>query len=328
MNQIIANAKEAFENVLLTDNYRSKKFTKNFDQHLNMLIDTTVVLAAENYTKLNDSEISITDQVYWESEGFVLENLDDVTDSEILQELSNLEDILYDKIRTSLGNSYDGSSKLNLMIDNSVHNALLAIKYNFFSQADSFSNPWEAAKNILIDNKVLYTFSNDRDKLLQMGFNVESDDSTEIINKKINVVGRGNRNDYTYGYVRDLVGLRNTVLDILEDHSSSRDSATTADRIISELRLMGLSEAELTNSHIKNWLISPLKRNNKIGSHKEGYFLLKNCHDVAVSYESHLENLKGYYRTLENHRKLALKFGCEDSRFEQHKLFFRNYNDL
>ena len=324
MDDFLNSAKQTFENISLTDNYRNKKFTKNFDQHLNLLIDTTLMLAGENETILNNPGVSITDQIYWESEGYVLENLDDVTDIDVLNTLNNLEDVLYNRIRASLGSTYDNSSKLNLMIDNSVHDSLLAIKYNYFSRKNDFSNPWEAAKNILIDNNVLYTFSNDREKLMQMGFNVESDDSSEIIDKKINVIGRGNRRDYTYGYIRDLIGLRNTVLDILEDHASSRDSATTADRIINELRLMGILETELTDSHIRNWLITPLKRTNKIGSHKEGYFLLKDCHDVAASYHSHLENLKGYYRTLENHRKLALKFGCTNESFEQHRDFFRN----
>lgn len=327
MESPLNNARNSFENLSLTESYRNKRFTKNFEKHLNLLIDTAVLLTGDNSTILNDNSISITDQIYWESEGFVLEILDDVTDSSIINELSNLEDILYEKIKSSLGRFNDNSSRLNLMIDQSVHNALLGVKFNYFSQSMNYFNPWESAKDILIENEVLYTFSNDMDKLISMGYEISSDDSQEIIDKKINIIGRGSREDYTYGFVRDLVGLRNTVLNILDEHATSGDSATTADKIINELRHMGIRQEELSDGNIKNWLISPLKRNNKIGSHKEGYFLLKNCDDVSVSYESHLENLKGYFRTLENHRRLAHKFGCNNPRFDEHREFFRNFNN-
>lgn len=324
MNTILRDAKKDFEKISLTDNYRSKKFTKNFDRHLMTLVDTTITLAGEHRTILSNDNISITDKLYWEAEGYVLEKLDTVIDKQILHEFNNLEDILYDRIKDSLGNDYNNSEALNLMIDNSVHDCLLAVKFHFFDRKDEFSNPWQDARNILFDNHILHTFSNDIEKLNAIGFKIESSDSADIVDKKINIVGKGKRSDYSYGFVRDLIGLRNTVIQILDEDNSFGSSATKADQIILKLRRMGVLDTELSDNNIKYWLITPLKRSNRIGSDKEGYFLLKDCNDIKISYNSHFENFKGYYRTLENHRKLALKFGCSDDNFIQHLSFFNN----
>lgn len=328
MHTILRNAKKDFEKISLTDSYRSKKFTKNFDKHLMTLVDTTITLAGEYKTILSDDNISITDKLYWESEGYILEKLDTVNNRQILDDFNNLEDILYDRIKNSLGNDYNDSEALNLMIDNSVHDVLLALKFNFFERKNEFSNPWEDAKNILFHNKVLHTFSNDLEKLNAFGFKIESSDSADIIDKKINIIGKGKRSDYNYGFVRDLVGLRNTVIQILDEDNSFGSSATKAEAIILKLRNMGVLDIELSDNNIKSWLIAPLKRANRIGSDKEGYFLLKNCNDIKISYNSHFENFKGYYRTLENHRKLALKFGCSDDNFTQHLSFFNDIDSI
>ncbi|MCD9855572.1 hypothetical protein LUD75_12680 [Epilithonimonas sp. JDS] len=322
MDNILRNAREKFEKITLTDNYRSKKFTKNFDKHLAILVDTTIQLAEEN-SVLTNKHIDFTDKMYWESQGYILEKLDTITDSEILNEFDNLEDILYERIKVSLGNAYNGSEALNLMIDNSVHDTLLALKFNFFENKDNYFNPWEDAKNILVEDEVLYTFSTDTEKLNSLGFSIVSNDSVDISDKKINIIGKGSRNDYNYGFVRDLLGLRNTIIQILDENSSFGNKATTADEIIIKLRRMGIRSNELTDHNIKSWLIAPLKRSNRIGSDKEGYFILNNCQDVKISYYSHYENFKGYYRTLEKHRKLAIKFGCEDPYFSSHLEFLK-----
>jgi len=319
----INNARIAFENISLTDDYRSKRFTKNFDAHLNLLIDTSNNLLGDNSSLLGRREALLTDEMYWETEAYVLEKMDDVSDIHILQGLDDLEDILYNKIRSSLP-QHERSTQVNLMIDNTVHNSLLAVKFNYFLNSSSYVNPWENAKKILTENSVLHTFSADRDKLVSMGFNISDNDSEVIANKKINIIGKGNKGGFAYGYIRDLIGLRNTILDIMDEHGSSYLSPIKMENIITTLRLMGISRNDLTDSNIQSWLINPLKRSNKIGSCNEGYFLLKTCEDVAVSYDSHLENLKGYYKTLENHQRRARKLGCNDERFEQHKNFFRD----
>lgn len=323
MNAIINNARNQFDGLVLTDDYRMKQFTKNFDTHLSVLLDTTVKLSSSP-TILGKKD-SMSDQLYWESEAFILEKLDDLTDTNILDELDDLEDHIYAKIKSELGNNYDDKDdKLNMIIDNSVHDYMLSVKFNFFSRKDSFTNPWESASDIIIENQVLFMFSKDAEKLKSMGFKIKSEKESELISdQKINIVAKGKRKDYSYSYVRDLIGLRNTLLDIMEDDKSYGVRAMKVDAIIAKIRLLGVSREELSDNNIKSWIIYPLKRTNKIGSHKEGYFLLKDCDSVGLSYQSHFVNLKGYFKTLENHRKLASQFSCgNDFDFEKHITFF------
>lgn len=289
-SNIISNIRIEIENLVLTDDYRSKIFAKNFNAHLNSLIDTSITLSGENDSILSNNNVKITNSIYWQTEGFILEKLDDVTDVNIISQLDELENVLYDKIITSLGKNYDKSSTLNKMIDNTVHNTLLATKFNFFSRNDDFLNPWQDAKNILFENSVLHTFYTNFEEFISLGYTNKSNESEVTKYKKIGVLGKGNKDNFTFGIVRDLIGLRNTVIDILEDKANSGQNPIKSDALIAELRSMGISEIDLSDGNITNWLISPLKRNNKIGSCREGYFLMKDCADVSVSYISHLEN--------------------------------------
>lgn len=327
-SNIIPNIRIEIDKLVLADDYRNKSFTKNFNAHLNSLIDTSIVLSGEASSILSSHNVEITNSIYWQTEGFILEKLDDVVDVEVIGQLDELENVLYDKIIKSLGKNYDKSSTLNKMIDNTVHNTLMAIKFNFFSRYDEFLNPWQDAKNILFENSVLHTFYTNFEEFISLGYNNKSNESEVTKYKKIGVLGKGNKDNFTYGTVRDLIGLRNTVIDILEEKANSGKNPIKTDILISELRRMGISEADLSDGNIINWLISPLKRNNKIGSCREGYFLMNNCSDVSVSYKSHLENLRGYYNTLENHRKLALKYGCSNSQYEEHRKLFSNDLEL
>ena len=63
------------------------------------------------------------------------------------------------------------------------------------------------------------------------------------------------------------------------------------------------------------------RRTAILGSCRAGYFVINSCLDVEVSCNSHLENLKGYYKTLENHRKMSEKFSCSTYNFEKHNEF-------
>lgn len=324
-SNIISNIKAEIDALELTEDYRSKVFAKNFNSHLNSLVDTSVLLSGDNHSVFSSKDIEITNSFYWQTEAFVLEKLDDVNDEQIINELDDLENILYDKIISLLGRNYDKSSTLNKMIDNTVQKTLLSIKFNYFSKNDDFINPWIDAKKILFENSVIHDFYTDIEEFVSLGFNNNRNESELTRYKKIGVLGKGNRDKFNFGTVRDLIGLRNTVIDLLEEKSSDGKNPIKTEILISELRRMGINENELTDSNIINWLISPLKRSNKIGSCKEGYFLMSTCSDVIISYKSHLENLKGYYNTLENHRKLAHQFGCSDQHlFDEHRKIFLN----
>jgi hypothetical protein len=322
MTNYINKAKQQFGNISLTENYRKKMFAKNFGSHLNQLFEVSEVLDNSEHSIFRNKDIVVTDRIYWQTEGMVLEQLDDVVDNTVLNELDNLEDMLHENIKVAMGKNYERSSELNKIIDHTIHGILLSVKYNYFSEKDRYTNPWEDAKNILTENLVLFSFSSDVDEMQQLGYTPPKNESAEIRQKKIGVIGRGNRPDYNFHYVRDLIGLRNTVVDILADADSHSNPFKTL-QIVDELRKMGISKDELSDNNISNFLIAPLKRSGRIGSSNEGYFLLKSCGDVEISYKSHLETLRGFYNTLENHRQLAHRFGCTSNFFDDHRKIFK-----
>lgn len=311
------------DNINLTENYRDKAFTRNFNFHLDSLIQTSIELTGEDNSVFKSSNIKMTNSLYWQTEASILEELDDVTDDFVLDELDNLEDLLRDKIISSLGKNYDKSSIQNKMIDVSVHNVLMSVKYNYFSKSPSFLNPWEFSKNILFDNSILHTFTNNVEELF--GFGLKLNDKESLITKynRIGILGKGNKKDYATGYVRDLMSLRNTLFNLLETEGYNSSKPIKITKICEKIRHLGIDATELSDSNIKNWLVGALKRSNKLGSCREGYFVINDCLDLQVSYESHLENLKGYYRTLEKHKKISEKFSCSDFDFDEHNDFLK-----
>lgn len=323
MIDYISRAKEEFSNIILTDNYKKKGFAKNFGEHVDQLFEVSEIIGDEAKSLLQGKEASISDRIYWQTEAAVLEKLDDLNDNAVLLDLDNLEDLMYDNIKRALGRNYSKESELNKIIDHTVHGALMAIKFNYFTKKDLFLNPWENAKNILGQDMMLYSFATDTNEFSQLGIPLSKNESVEISDKKIGVIGRGNRPDYNFHSVRDVIGLRNTVVGILDEHADAFNHPMNSPRIIKELRAMGLTKEELSDSNIATYLIAPLKKSGRIGSSSEGYFLLKTCVDVEISYKSHLETLKGFFNTLENHRLLAQRFGCNGGSFEEHRTLFK-----
>ncbi|TRW25840.1 hypothetical protein FMM05_06355 [Flavobacterium zepuense] len=329
MENIILEARNTFSDVHLTNDYRIKRYRNNFQIHLNTLFDISNVIVDDSQAIFNDTALILTDRIYHQTEGFVIESLDDLEDESINEEFDNLQGFLYEKIRRELGMYYDRTSlELLKMIDRTVHSAILSVKYNYFSKCNEFINPWESENNIFTDNKVLHLFSTNRDEVVDF-IDDDSNESNEISDKKIWILAKGHRSDTTHGFVRDLLGLRNTILAILDESASSYRNPMKTEIIIRKLRQMGISQDEYSDSNIKNWLITPLKRNNRIGSSKDGYFMLNTCDDIAFSYGSHLENLKGYFRTLESHRRLAEQKNCLSTHnLNEHIEFLLRYLNL
>ena len=292
VSSVIENTKESISGLHLTDSYRSKLYTKNFNSHLDSLIQTSIDLMANENNVFKRNNITITNSLYWQAEAYILENLDDVEEEDVLGELDDLEDILYNKIIKSLGKNYDKSSMLNRMIDLSVHNVLMYTKFHFFSKNKGYNNPWDFAKNMLFDNSVIHTFSDNIEEFYDYGLKLNDKESEITKYNRIGILGKGNRKDYTTGYVRDLVSIRNTLYNILEEEGYNSSKPIKINNIFEKVRSLGINENELSDSNIKNWLISPLKRNNKVGSCREGYFVINSCKDLEVSYISHLENFK------------------------------------
>jgi len=295
-------------NIVLTDNYRSKEYVKNFSYHVDGLIETCSELIEYSFTE--HENFRLTESVYWGCESIILEKLDDLTDKDFLDRLNNIEDHLYSVLNKQIKSTSKSNDQyfIGRMIDLTISNVLLFLKFEMFSQGKKYRNPWISAKNILLENNLAYTFSEDIDRLKHVGLKINKNES-ELINRNlVGVVGKGNRQNFATGVYRDLTGLRNILFETLDEDNNISSNPIKKDEIINFFRSLGLKSEEFSDNNIKSWIIDPLKRTNRIGSNNDGYFVIRTAEDLLTSYNRHLESFKGYYSTLENHKKLAEKF--------------------
>lgn len=68
---------------------------------------------------------------------------------------------------------------------------------------------------------------------------------------------------------------------------------------------MGVKVEDISDKEILNWVVKPLKRSLKLGSNKEGYFIILDENDLHESYMSHYNNYLGYKATLDRHKDIA-----------------------
>lgn len=318
MMEIINSKKENILNFKLTDSYRGKGFAKNFSSHVNGLFD---LINEINSSDKMIEEVELTDRAYFEMESHVFEKLNLDLNEEIEDEIDIIEESLYENINNEL-KLPQTDIRVEKMIDNTVASCLNWLRFELLPTSNEYINPWLDASNILIENNMLYLFSSNT-HYLKNEYDIDlanKNESEEVRLKKVGIVGKGNRDDFTYGSYRDILALRATVYNLIDDKAPTSENPIIADKIIEEIRLMGIPEYELTDANIKTWLIYPLKRASKIGSCREGYFILKDCGDIIRSYESHLNQFKGYLNTLNRHKALVKRnrFEC-DYDFDKHK---------
>ncbi len=321
-NIILIN--KSLDNFEFSESYRAKAYVRNFNSHMDSLMETCSVLHALPINE--DQKFKFTNSVYWECEALVLEKLDDVTDQSIIDALANLEDRLYSTLIDNLGTFYRNGnvSWINKMLDMTINNILLGVKFEYFSQSKNYQNPWTDAIDILLENHLIYTFSDDVYELKDLGLKIDSKESTLVSDKLIGVAGKGYKKEFATGYFRDLTALRNTLYNLLESGSNNSSNPLKREKIVEEVRSLGITDNELTDSNIQNWLINPLKRSNRIGSNKDGYFAIKDAQDLLTSYNSHLENFMGFYRTLERHKRLGQQFNVSEELLDKHVRFLKD----
>lgn len=325
-NILLENTKSSFENINLAENYRNKGYERNFSEHINSLVETSFTLNSGSIFSGND--FKLTNDLYWRTEGYILDQLDDISnDDPLLDELDNIEDYLQETIKSKLGKFYDNSFMLRKMIDISVHNFLTNLKFEHFTRADEFKNPWDSAKNILFENNLIHTFSDEITDFKSYGLKLNDKESSISKASFIGILGKGYQRNFATGYVRDLVALREALYQDLEDKSHTSSKPIKAEQIIDKIRHFGIQTDELSDSQIRSFIIWPLKYNNRLGSNKEGYFVIKDYGDLHISYTSHFENFKGFYRTLERHRKLS-KTMEEVAELNQHIEFMKRCVEL
>jgi hypothetical protein len=311
------NLKNETLNFSLRENYRNRSYLNGFNNHVNALFDCESELSICPELLINDN-YKFSKVRYYEAETTILEALDDVGE-EIEDELSNLEDELYSKIERELGKFYDRNDELGQIIDNTVHTTLLAVKFNFFTNKDNFVNPWDDTRNILVSDNYLFKAIHDSNefdeiKKLKKG----SKGSVELDGSEIYVAVKGKSANLTFGSFKDFVALRKTMLDLIEEKTGSNNRPIKFDELMIEFNRMLGEGNHLNDTEIKSKLIYPLKGASRIGSCKEGYFMLRTCEDIAKSYESHLSRFRGYFKTLEAHRLVAQRTDNSCYDFNKH----------
>lgn len=305
-------------NFSLRENYLNRSYLNGFNNHVNSLFNCEAELSLTPELLINEN-YKFSKVRYYEAETAILEELDDVSD-DIETNLSNLEDELYSKIERELGNFYNRNDELGLMIDNTVHSVLLAVKFNFFSQKDSFLNPWADTMNILIHDRYLFKAIHDTNEFDEIKRLKKGANRSEVLDdSEIYVAVKGKSANFTFGSFKDFVALRKTMLDLIEDRAGSANTPVKFEVLMTELNNMLGEGRHLSDNEIKAKLIYPLKGASRIGSCKEGYFILKTCEDIAKSYESHFGRFRGYFKTLEAHRLAALRTENTCYDFDKHR---------
>jgi hypothetical protein len=326
---ILNVARNECNSIALTDSYLKKQYKNNFGFHLNGLLELCLALNNDSSFVLRQPGFKMSESFYYEIEGYILERLDDISE-DLLDELDVIEDGVKNKIIDDLGTFYNGDSELDAIINYSVDGFILATKFELMSRASSFHNPWNPSKAVLLHNKFIHKFSTDMSYIADMGSpitRVSQDGESEVLkNTHIGLVAKGRKDGFSTALYRDLFGLRNTLLDVMSEIAPNSERPANAHAIVRTLRQMGLSETDFSDSNIRSWLLYPLKRMSKIGSNKEGYFLLESCVDIHASYVSHLENFKGFLRTLESHRDLGRIRNCS-ANLDMHRQILRQFLD-
>ncbi|MBE8719653.1 hypothetical protein [Sphingobacterium pedocola] len=315
---ILIAQKDIIRNILLTESYRAKSYVKKFNYHIESIVTTCSEIIGTNIAE--DNDFKLTNSVYNRCQAIILESLDDVDNSELDCQLDNLEDLLYDTLgkQARKSNKKTDQNLVDTMLDLTIGNIILNYKFDYFSESNSYNNPWKEVSKILFENNLVYTFSDDLDRLKDIGLKINKGESELLTDHIVGVVGKGNKENFATGYFRDLASFKNLLLSILSENKHFSNNPIKTRKIIETVRELGITENEFTDQNIKNWVIDSLKRSNRLGSNNDGYFVIANGEDLIASYKRHLESFKGYYATLERHKKMADKFGVSEDLLNLH----------
>lgn len=293
----------------LSENYRdNRSFPNHFNEHVNLVFMYESMLSnGANQAKSN--QFVFSKRRYAEAETAILSELDTINseDDELL--FDDLEDQLYAKVESDLGQYFDRNQETLALIDHTVHSVLKKIRFQFFDAHQDFLNPWEGEAAILYDSNYLFkpifdeTEFDEIKKLKRGARKSEVHDNTEIY-----VAVKAKTKHFSYGSFKDFIRLRLIFLDFLSDKMGSSRTPVSFAELANEFMKM---DSSITENEIKSKIIYPLKSMSKIGSCKEGYFLLETAEDIEKSYRSHFQRWKGYYRTLEAHRMAAKRLDSD-----------------
>lgn len=300
-----------FNEIELASNYKGLSYKNNLNNHIVSVFD----LASENFQSkiFEDKNLKFSKSLYWECLGIIYEK-NPIQKTELEKETNRvLEQKLYKDIINKLGEFFNSNDELLLeTIDFTISNYIDNQNYENILES---SNPWGYTNDILIKENLLYSFTDNKEDYDHIKKKKESELSKNLT---IGVLAKGHKKEYSYSYIKDIFALRKLFLNLLDDENYDSLKPLKINDIIKNFRKLSISENDLTDGNIKNWIVKPLKKSIKIGSNKNGYFIIRNENDLYESYISHLNNFRGFYKTLEKHQKISKSFDDTFNEFNLH----------
>ncbi|WP_438966339.1 hypothetical protein [Flavobacterium sp.] len=306
-----------YQDIILTDNYQKLSYKNHINDHITSVLD----FAAESSdsTVLKDNDLKFSKNLYWECIDAIYQNNPINLNDSKKEENRILKQKLYKDIIDKLGVFFDYKDEILIeTIDFTISNYMDNLNYH---EILGTNNPWLFTNNILVNNNLLYSFTDNKDEYKHL-LKKNKKESEISKNLTIGVIGKGHRKDYVQSYIKDIYALRNLFVNLLDENNHDRKSPLKINEIYQKFRDLNISENELTNNNIKSWIVQPLKKFTKIGSNKDGFFIIRNEEDLYESYKSHYNNFMGFYKTLERHKRFANTSEFNQNDFDKHNDIF------
>lgn len=306
-----------YQDVVLTDNYQKLSYKNHINDHITAVLDSAS--ECSDSPILKDSHLKFSKKLYWECIDTIYQNNPLKFDDVIKENNRKIKQNLYKTIIEKLGVYFDIKDDILIQtIDFTVANYIDNMNYG---EILGTNNPWYYTNNILFDNNLLYAFTDNKDEYKHL-LKRNKKESELSKNLTIGVLGKGYRKDYLQTYIKDIYALRNLLLNLLDEKNHDRNNPLKINDIIQNFRDLNIPDTELTNNNIKSWIVRPLKKFTKLGSNKDGYFIIRNEEDLYESYKSHYNNFMGFYKTLERHKRFANTSEFNQNNFDKHNDIF------
>lgn len=303
-----------YRNIILTESYQALSYKNSLNDHIVSVLDYA---SGKNESKvLKSPDLKFSKQLYWECLNTIYQNNPIERDDYAKEQNRSLKQSIYKKIIGSLGQFFKINDVLLIeAIDFTINNYL--DNYTYCNVLGS-NNPFSFANNVFEKNNLLYSFTDNKDEYSHL---LKKNRKESELSKKltIGVLGKGRREDYSQAYIKDIYALRNLLINLLDENNHDSRNPLKINDLSKKFRDLGVSENDLTDSNIKNWIVQPLKKFTKLGSNQYGYFIIRSEEDLFESYKSHYKNFAGFYNTLERHKSFAESMKSSNIRdFDKH----------
>jgi hypothetical protein len=311
---------QTFKDIALTESYNKLSYKNDINNHIVAVLD--IALENTQSSVLTDQEFKFSKRLYWECLSNIYERNPISRTEEQKEEDRILEQKLYINLINKLDKYFDENDEVLLeTIDFTISNFIDNINYSNLLPI----NPWFHTDKIFIENQLLYTFTDNRDEYNHL-LKTNKQESELSKYATIGVLGKGHRKDYAQSYIKDIYALRTLLINLLDENNFDSRKPITITKIIRHFRDLGIPKTDLSDSNIKYWIVKPLKDSIKIGSNKNGYFIIRSEEDLSESYKSHFKNFVGFYKTLEKHKFRSIReFEEPEYNLNKHNDFLNNH---